>query len=471
MPRPSVLVIGAGAAGLAAARDLSRAGIEVTVVEARNRIGGRILTHKDSGSPVPIELGAEFVHGKAPELWQIAKAANLQLYKVSGRHWYFENGKVSKSHEFWRKIEGLMSEMKASPSDRSFKDFLDSLPDDEETRRAKSMATRYVEGFHAGNIERIGIRGLVKANDASDEISGDESFRFVNGYDSLMEALWAEAESYGATIRLETIVRQIHWGGIKIDVVCESANREDRFHASAGVITLPLGVLQTTSDAPGAVRFIPDLPNHKLAAIKKLAMGNVLKINVRFRERFWEDLKIWDEDANPVSFADAGFFHCPGAPFPTWWTQLPIRAPVLVGWTGGPNADRVRNATVKEAQSAGGSRQEAGQRHSATDADSAIVEQAMVSVSRIFRISLDDVRAQLVASYMHDWRDDPFTRGAYSYVPVEGLGSQQILSQPLDDKLFFAGETTSVGHVGTVHGAIQTGQRAAKEILALGTSH
>ena len=471
MPPQSVLIIGAGAAGLAAARDLSRAGVEVIVVEARDRIGGRVFTHKHPDSPVPIELGAEFVHGKSPELWQIAKAANLHLYEVSERHWYFEGGKVSKSHEFWRKIESLMSDMKSSKSDQSFKDFIDSLPDDEPTRRAKSMATRYVEGFHAGNIERIGIRGLVKANEAADEIGGDKSFRFVDGYDSLMQALWAEAESYGATIRLETVVRQIHWGGNKVEIVCESANGDDRFHASAGVITLPLGVLQATSDAQGAVRFIPDLPNRRITAIEKLAMGNVLKINFRFRERFWEDLKIWDEDANPVSFADAGFFHCPGAPFPTWWTQLPIRAPVLVGWTGGPNADRFRNATVKEAQSAGGSRQEAGQRDSATHADSAIVEQAMASVSRIFNISLDDVRAQLFASYMHDWRDDPFTQGGYTYVPVEGLESQQILSQPLDDKLFFAGEATSVGHVGTVHGAIQTGQRAAKEVLSLGTSH
>ena len=197
MARPSVLIIGAGAAGLAAARDLSRAGVEVIVVEARNRIGGRVFTHKDPDSPVPIELGAEFVHGKSPELWQIAKAANLQLYEVSERHWYLEDGKVSKSPEFWRKIESLMSDMKSSKSDRSFKDFIDSLPDDEPMRRAISMATRYVEGFDAANIERIGVHGLIKEHEASDEIDGDQAFRFVNGYDSLMQALWAEAESYG----------------------------------------------------------------------------------------------------------------------------------------------------------------------------------------------------------------------------------------------------------------------------------
>src|SRR2546423_14651598 len=113
-----VLVIGAGAAGLAAARELSRAGCEVIVLEARDRIGGRVFTHKDDDSPGPIELGAEFVHGRPPELWQIAQAANLQLYEVSGRHWDFQNGQVSKSGEVLRKIENLTDEMKSSGGDQ-----------------------------------------------------------------------------------------------------------------------------------------------------------------------------------------------------------------------------------------------------------------------------------------------------------------------------------------------------------------
>ncbi|HEX7721625.1 MAG TPA: NAD(P)/FAD-dependent oxidoreductase [Pyrinomonadaceae bacterium] len=435
----STIIIGAGAAGLAAARDLSRAGHEVIVLEARDRIGGRVSTHSDPESPVPIELGAEFVHGKSPALWQIANAANLKLYEVSGRHWYFDSGKISKSHGFWKKIESLMDRMKSSPTDQSVQDFLEGL-DDEETARAKAMVTRYVEGFQAAEIDRIGVRGLIAFNEASDSIAGDTSFRFENGYNSLMLALRAEAESYGARFHLNTIVKKILWAGEEATVASDAVAE---YSASTIIVTVPLSILQRDS-SDGGIVFVPDLPASKQVAIRRLVMGNVLKINLRFHERFWEDAKLWDEQAEHVNFKDAGFFHYPEAPLPTWWTQLPIRAPLLVGWAGGPRADRLWSLGT-----------------------SAILDQAIESLALIFNISANEVRAQLAASYIHDWHDDPFSRGAYSYLPVNGLEDRQVLAQSLDHKLFFAGEATSAGHIGTVHGAIQSGQRAALEILSM----
>src|SRR6185436_4558813 len=115
MPTRSVIVIGAGAAGLAAARDLSRAGCEVVVIEARDRIGGRVFTLTEPA--VPVELGAEFVHGKSPALWKIAQRANLKLHEAGERHWYFDNGKISRSNDFWQHIERLMDRMKSNASD------------------------------------------------------------------------------------------------------------------------------------------------------------------------------------------------------------------------------------------------------------------------------------------------------------------------------------------------------------------
>ena len=265
-----VLIIGAGAAGLAAARDLSGAGRKVTVLEARDRIGGRIFTYKDPSEPIHIELGAEFVHGKSPELWHIAQKAHLELYQVSERHWYLENGKLTKSDDLWTKIESLIDKMKSLDTDQSFKDFLSSLPDDEETRRAKAMAVRYVEGFHAANIERIGVKGLIKANEAADSIDGDKSFRFLNGYDSLVQVLRAEAEAYGATICLNTMVKKIRWSGDGVEAICEADNGDSSVAAFRAIITLPLGVLQTSPDQPAAVRFIPELPLEKQIAIKNL---------------------------------------------------------------------------------------------------------------------------------------------------------------------------------------------------------
>ena len=170
-----------------------------------------------------------------------------------------------------------------------------------------------------------------------------------------------------------------------------------------------------------------------------------------------------------MSFKDAGFFHYPEAPLPTWWTQLPIRAPLLVGWAGGPRVDRVRSPSVSEGLLPEGSRQKAkGSKQNEVDVSAQfILAQAIDSLARIFNLSSSEVSAQLKASYIHDWHSDPFSLGAYSYLPVNGLETQQVLAQSLDNKLFFAGEATSVGHIGTVHGAIQSGERTAREILKI----
>ncbi len=448
MGQTSIIVIGAGAAGLAAARDLSRAGCEVVVLEARERIGGRVFTHVDPHFPVPIELGAEFVHGRSPALLRFADAANLKLYKVSERHWYFDEGKIARSHNFWQKIERLTGRMKSAKSDQSLRTFLNSLPHNHETQRAQEMLTRYLEGFHAADVERAGIRGLVAASEAADSIEGDSAFRFERGYHILMEALKQEAESYGTLFRLKAVVKEIDWSSNSVTVRCESDGFHDsitEFSASAVIVTVPLRLLQSDPGS-GGIRFIPDLPVSKHAAINGLAMGNVLKINLRFRERFWEQVTLWDEKADAISFDDAAFFHYPDAAVPTWWTQMPVRAPLLVGWSGGPRADHLRIAS-------------GGQQ--------GIVAQAITSLAQIFNIAADEIRMQLEAAYLHDWHDDPFTRGAYAYVPVNGLEAQRVLALPVDNRLFFAGEATSLGHNGTVHGAIQSGQRAAAEVLQL----
>lgn len=449
MSTRSVIIVGAGAAGLAAARDLSRAGCRVVVIEARDRIGGRVFTLTEPA--VPVELGAEFVHGKSPALWKIAQAANLKLHEAGERHWYFDHGKISRSNDFWQHIERLMYRMKSNASDQSLTDFLSGLPDDDETQRAKAMVRRYVEGFHAADVERIGIHGLIAANEAADSIDGDTAFRFEGGYDSLMQALRGEAESCGAMFQLNSVVEEIRWAAGAVTVLSKPAGVTDsaasiNHSTDAIIITVPLGILQQ-APSDGGIRFVPNLPIATQSAIERLVMGNVLKINLTFRERFWEAAKLWDEKGERVSFRDAGFFHRPDAPLPTWWTQLPLRAPLLVGWVGGPRADRLRAGNDSQF----------------------IIDQAIASLAHVFNFSSDEISAQLVESYFHDWADDPFTRGAYSYVPVNGLEAQRTLSHPVDNKLFFAGEATAVGHIGTVHGAIQSGQRAANEILAENT--
>jgi monoamine oxidase len=200
----------------------------------------------------------------------------------------------------------------------------------------------------------------------------------------------------------------------------------------------------------GLVRFSPPLPETKQAAIRGVEMGHVVRIVLRFRERFWEKLaprSSSSSEANnhvPSNFANLGFLHHSDAPLPNWWTQLHIRAPTLVGWCGGASAERLRPKLSPDA----------------------VLDEAFASLQMIFDVSKSQLRELFVSSHLHDWTSDPFSLGAYAYLPVNGLIAQQALAQPIDNVLFFAGEAMSVGHIGTVHGAIASGLRAAQEILS-----
>ena len=436
----SVLILGAGAAGLAAARDLAAVGVRVVIIEARDRIGGRIHTHNNS-SIIPVELGAEFVHGRHPQLLQVIEDSGSPLCDVTQRHWYFEDGVLSDSQDFWSKLTSLMDLLNPDEADRSFQDFLDSIPDDEAAAQAKAVATRYVEGFHAAQLDRIGVHGLIKANEAEDEVEGHHSFRILGGYHVVTDTLFEQARADGAVLHLNTSVKELRWGRNQVEAVCIADKRLQKFTGTHAVVTLPLGVLQAKYHQRGAVRFVPELPRAKQAAIEGVAMGQAVRITLVFRERFWERLNLAGHQ-HRENLKQLGFFHLHEAPLPNWWTLLPIRVPMIVGWIGGPDAERFIGR---------------GEEY--------VVEQALASLRLILGVSEERLRKLLLAAHTHDWGGDPFSRGAYAYLPVNGLEAQHALGRGINDTLFFAGEATSVGHIGTVHGAIASGHRAAAEIL------
>jgi monoamine oxidase len=428
-----VLVIGAGAAGLSAAGDLAQSGLRVTVLEARDRLGGRILTHRAPSQGFPVELGAEFVHGRPREIWEIVEAAHLKTHEVGGEPWCHRDGVLERCAELRRRVERLLGGMSANRGDRSFQEFLESDAVAEPSE-IKSRATAFVEGFNAAHADRVSVQWLIDARRADEAIAADRSYRLLDGYGELVAQLAKRVENGACDLRLNTPVRVIRWRPGSVTIVTGNGEILKAPHA---IVSLPLAVLRLPVSA-GGIAFDPDI-TAKRDAYAKIAVGDVVRVVLVFRERFWERLQPSGRSLERLSFLFSSDEY-----FPTWWTTMPASSTILTGWSAAGRAERLRGR----------------------DATS-IVARAISSLSDILGMDRPVLRSKLDRAYFHDWYADPFSRGAYSYVLVGGASAPSELAAPLERTLFFAGEATdTTAHNGTVHGAIASGKRAAREVLA-----
>lgn len=431
--------MGAGAAGLAAAQALTAAGRQVTILEARGRIGGRIFTHPDSTPEAPIELGAEFVHGRAPEIFSLAGKAGLELQELHGSFWYTQQGKLcrdqfpSERSPVFERIE------KYRGPDLSFRRFLDEYCANVGAEE-RLWATAYVEGFHAANAELISVQSMVEGEKAEEEIEGGQ-FRPAHGYGGLVEAMRRAIDPARCQWRLSQAVRAVRWraGAVEIESAPPGGETASLHRGRCALITLPLSVLQLPPHSPGAVRFVPAL-EMKQAALSQLAMGAAVHLTVVFSEAFWRNNAF---PGAPQGLSDLLFLFSDNAWFPTWWSKLPSCAPVLTAWSAGPRAQ-----------------------HYCGQSEARVIDKAVSALAEILGMNKQEVAGRVQSAYFHDWQADPFSRGAYSYVVAGGMEAQEQLAAPLSGTLFFAGEATnSHGHHATVHGAMSSGYRAAAEIL------
>jgi monoamine oxidase len=441
MEGADVIVVGAGAAGLAAAGRLSAAGARVIVIEARDRLGGRILTDPETASEAAIELGAEFVHGRAPEILELARRNRLELREIQGEAWMSRGGRLSPADAFFEAESKVFERLRHfDKADRSFQQFLEQecadLPPE-----PRQWATSYVEGFHAAHAERISAHSIRQGEEAEAAIDGDRQFRVTGGYARVVDALRAGIDPGLAAVHLGHVVTEVDWRGRDLQVRACSRGGSRTFCARAVIITLPLSLLQAPADDRGAVRFTPELAA-KHSALAKLEMGHVVRVTLRFREAFWRELP--DAGGTLRSAEQMTFLFAPQREIPTWWTALPSRAPLLTGWVAGPKAERFSAGIAEDVQ-----------------------EATVAALAAAVKLPVRRISSLLDGCYYHDWHADPFARGAYSYVLAGGAETaQKELAQPLDGKLFFAGEATrSDGHHSTVHGAIGSGWRAADEVL------
>src|SRR3954452_7305053 len=206
-----VLIIGAGIAGLTALSDLARQGVRVLCLEARDRIGGRILTIDDPDSPLPIELGPEFIHGRPPETWEVVKKAKLAVYDCEENSVHIRNGKADGQSDAWEQIDQITEEMKRvaqTGTDRSFSDFIQHVAQPQDV---KQLAISYVEGFTAAHKERISVASLAQDAEAAEKIDGDRNFRIVDGYKRVADFSIRNSQQDDARLLLNTIVTAIQW--------------------------------------------------------------------------------------------------------------------------------------------------------------------------------------------------------------------------------------------------------------------
>ncbi|MBK8003133.1 MAG: FAD-dependent oxidoreductase [Gemmatimonadetes bacterium] len=429
----SVIVIGAGVAGLAAAGRLARAGVRVTVLEARNRVGGRLWTLRDAAG-APFELGPEWV-GATGAVAELLALDGVPLATADGGHWVREGAGYQRVPESPDRHGGLLARLaRLDGPDLALTDALGRLEDDPavpDDSPAERALLRYAEGFHAADAHRLSLHWLLEVEEHNS--ADDSGCRAPAGLDRLLVPLLLDAGGLDA-VRLQAVVKEISWrpGGATVRALEGTDSAE--FTGRAVVVTVPLSILKAPDAHPAALRFHPPLPAAKHAALARLEMGGAVKVVLRFRRPVWEDVP---------PLAGMRMLHDYEQAFPTFWTAASGSSDV-VAWAGGEQASRLGAGTPAQ-----------------------LINRATASFATALGLAHDRLDRELVEAHLHDWRSDPFALGAYSYVGVGGLAAQAELAAPVESTLFFAGEATAGrGQNATLEGAIRSGWRAADEVLA-----
>ncbi len=435
---PDVIIIGAGMSGLAAACQLGRAGLSVRILEARDRIGGRVLTLHDEVCDAPVELGAEFIHGCPPEILNPLKRAKVKTTEVDGDSWCANRDRLAKC-DFESEVDSILDKMDDSAPDESFEQYLDRCGARTKPE-AKQRATSYVSGFNAADPALVGVHWLVQGMRAEEKIQGDRAFRAAHGYSDLLGTFDAKLRQFNVNVATQTAVQKLTWQRGNVQIRLRDQKGSSQLESRRVLITLPLSLLKSSGENQGAIDFVPSLPAHFANALDKIEMGKVIRVVLRFNQRFWDNIH---PAANRSTLSGMSFLFSQDEWFPTWWTQMPRKDPILVGWAPFRAAERL-----------------------SFQSESFVVDRALQSLGRLLKISTSELANLLGKAYVHDWQADPFSRGAYSYGKVGAVEALPILAEPIESTLFFAGEATdTTGHNGTVHGAIASGYRAAKQIL------
>ena len=434
MEKTDVLVIGAGAAGLMAAYELVKAGLKVSVLEARGHIGGRI--HTIAGAPFMqhTELGAEFVHGKLPVTLGLLEEAGIAYRKTGGQFWQSKNGVLTQEEYFIEHWGLFMEQMHKLEQDISIGDFLDIYFNGPQYAELRASVTHYAEGYDTADTKRASTFALREEWQEEDHAV---QYRIDKGYSTLINYLAKKIEETNGTIHPNKAVKEIHWDENKVIAIDSNGHS---FSASKIIITVPVNILQLDADHAEAISFFPAIIEQH-AAIQKLGMGAVIKILLQFSEPVWQDKTIQERTGNDMK--NVSFFFSEQA-IPTWWTQCPDDSTLLTGWLGGPAAIEMKDKSDEE-----------------------IINISLASLSGILGLEAAHISDSIVAYHVANWTAEPHIYGSYSYITVEAKQALEVLRLPIAGTIYFAGEAIYDGPVmGTVEAALASGKTVAKKILS-----
>lgn len=418
---PSLLdaiVIGAGMAGLTAARRLAEAGKRTLLIEASERVGGRVWTAQ--GTSTAIELGAEFVHGEPKPTLALAREAAVRLLPVKASHFIKHGSLFRELTHPWQPFESVLSRLAPDADDQSAAAFVaEQGIDPELVERFRQL----VEGFEAAPFDEVSIRSL--AVDSESVSQNDSQFRVDGGYGGLVEFQCERARAAGAELRLGSAVRQLRWrpkGPITISFAASSLE----LSAAIGIVAVPLTALQSRGGHVG-LQVEPSISSWR-KPLERLGMGQACRYSFEL----------------PLDFARGtaprpGFIHHPPSLFESAWSRETERAVIWTVWAGGPKAAALarESATQREKLALG-----------------ALCNLLALPESSVLEALLGPPQA-------HDFSNDPHLLGAYSFCRPGGARDSESLAAPIGDTLFIAGEATDHEYPGTVAGAIASGERAA----------
>jgi len=424
----TILVIGAGAAGLAAARRLHSHGIRVIVLEGRDRIGGRIWTDDSLG--LPVDLGASWIHGiEGNPIYELARQSGIPTRRTDFESvGLFYEGEELRADEYAQidaivqaistRLEGARAH---ADGGRSVGEALDVLLSESLTRAAISQRVRsaVIWSLHSLITLEMGEdpRNLSLSAWNADEAFPGDNVLFPGGYRQIIERL-----AEGVDVRLGQTVLQIrsHAGGVTV------TTEGGQFDADRAIVTLPLGVLQS-----GVVEFVPALSQTKRTAIQRLAMGTLNKVVLQFPTPFW-----------PTELHSFGAVSCAeDEPVEFWNMAMHTGLPVLMALVGGETARRLEQWD-----------------------DPAVTTFILDHLREMFRDAIPEPSAFVVTR----WRADRFAFGSYAHIPPgASMADHDALAEPAGERVFFAGEATHRAYPGTVHGAFLSGLREADRILSL----